>query len=340
MDNKDSTNALLAGWFKEAERALDMAVDNFYDESAWGHSAVNVDLNDNSEDPPFKHNVPSAPHCLSGNKRALPLLWTEQQQPPLKTTSTTIDLAAKNAKSPNTFTYLGFTYTHQNINKTNFLYYCNHHCSSKCKSAKLRLPFVGGKADINQPKVVGSHTRTCCIRNGVPTEGEGSYEWEGKASLKDNNEYGNKENAHPNKAAPLYIDVKEDMRKKIQVLACNNLTWSLAMCFDACWKEMDASFPQGWSGLQKHQAHELVRKACCAQGLGNTVSTVENTPAYSQMKDTKHPFLQFSGTWPHPEKPEEQMRLMVFGNPTLIPFLKTQGQILSYFLLPFSIFFH
>jgi hypothetical protein len=137
---------------------------------------------------------------------------------------------------------------------------------------------------------------------------------------------------HPNKAvAPLYIDVKEDMRKRMP-LARNNLTWAPNMCFDACRKEMDANFPQGWSGLQKHQAHELVRKAHHAQSLGNTVSTVENTPAYSQMKDMKRSFLQFSGTWPHHEKQEEQMRLMVFGNPTLIPLLMTQGWIFSYFL--------
>jgi hypothetical protein len=266
MEGEDSTDALLAG-FKEAERALDEAINNFYDENAQGNSALNVDLDDDFDDPPFKNDAPSAPRCSSGNKRALPLLWTEQKQPLLKTTSTAIDLVAKSAKSPDTFTYLGFTYTCQNINKTNVLYYCNHHRSSKCKSAKLRLPFVGGKADITQPKVVGSHTQTCWIRNGVPTKEEGSYEWEGKASLKDDNEYGNKENAHPNEAAPLYIDVKEDMRKKMQALACNNLTWSPAMCFNACRKEMDASFPQGWSGLQKHQAHELIRKARHAQGL-------------------------------------------------------------------------
>jgi hypothetical protein len=65
-------------------------------------------------------------------------------------------------------------------------------------------------------------------------------------------------------------------------------------------------------------------------GLGNTIATIANTPQYSNMANGR-PFLQFSGTWPHPEKPE-RMHLMVFGNPELIPFLKNPGQFLFYFL--------
>ncbi len=103
------------------------------------------------------------------------------------------------------------------------------------------------------------------------------------------------------------------------------------MCYDVCRKEMDVNFPKGWIGLQKLQAIELVQKSRHAQGLGNTISTVKNTPDYSQMKDSKRPFLQFSRTWPHPEKTAENMSLMVFGNPSLIPLLKTQGLIFGLF---------
>jgi hypothetical protein len=144
---------------------------------------------------------------------------------------------------------------------------------------------VGGRADIEHPKVIGSHTRTCCVRNGVPTEGEGSYRWEGKASLKDDNAYGNgNENAHPNEGtrietvfAPRYTDVNEDMKKKMHAIACGNLTWTPAMCYNACRAEMDANFPQGWVGLQKNQAVEPVRKSRHAQGLGNTIATVDSS---------------------------------------------------------------
>ncbi len=174
----------------------------------------------------------------------------------------------------------------------------------------------------------------------MPTKGGGSYAWEGKASLKDDNEYGNEENVPPNEVvAPHSTDVKEDMKKKMHALSCNNLTWTPAMCYDTCRKEMDANFPKGWVGLQKLRAIELVRKLHHAQGLGNTISTVKNTPDYSQMKDSKRPFLQFSGTWPHPEKTAENMRLMVFGNPSLIPLLKTQGHIFGYFSMHFYVFF-
>ncbi len=107
MDNEDS---ILAG-FRAAECVLDKALNDFYDKNARGDSAIIVDLDDNSDDPPFEHDAPSAPRCLLGNKRSFPLPWTEQNQPPLKATSATINLVAKNAISPNSFTYLGFTYT-------------------------------------------------------------------------------------------------------------------------------------------------------------------------------------------------------------------------------------
>jgi hypothetical protein len=143
----------------------------------------------------------------------------------------------------------------------------------------------------------------------------------------------------PNKVvAPHYTDVKEDMKKKMHVLSCNNLTWTPTMCYDARRKEIDANFPKGWVGLQKLQAIELVQKSRHAQGLRNTISTVKNTPNYSQMKDLKCPFLQFGGTWSHPEKTAENMHLMVFGNPSLIPLLKTQGWIFDYFSMHFYVF--
>jgi hypothetical protein len=126
----------------------------------------------------------------------------------------------------------------------------------------------------------------------------------------------------------------------MHAIACGNLTWTPAMCYDAWRAEMDANFPQGWVGLQKNQAVELVQKSRHAQGLGNTIATVENTPDYRNMKDNnKCPFLQFSGTWPHPDKTGEQMHLMIFGNPSLIPLLKTQGWNFGYFLWIFGYFF-
>jgi hypothetical protein len=99
MDNIDSTDALLAG-FKEAEHALNEAVNNFYDKNARGDSAVNVDLDNDSDNPPFEHNAPSAP-CCSGNKRSFSLCWTEEQT---NATSAALDHADKNKSSPDSFT--------------------------------------------------------------------------------------------------------------------------------------------------------------------------------------------------------------------------------------------
>lgn len=118
--------------------------------------------------------------------------------------------------------------------------------------------------------------------------------------------------------------------------ATQNLTWTPSTIFEECRKEIDAKFPHGWMGLQKHCCLELVRKARREMGLGNTIATVENTPAYSHMTgDTTRPFLHFSGNWPHPSPstPDERMRLMIFGNPELIPLMKNPGQLLFFYVL-------
>jgi hypothetical protein len=144
MDDDDSTEALLAKLI-EGERIIDDAIVNLYnDERARGLSAVVGDIlniDDDSDNPPFVHDALSA---LSGNKRSLPLRWTAEQLPPSKaTTSAALDLAVKNEISPDSFSLDGFTYTWQNINQRDVLYYCNHVLPSKCKSAKLRLKLVG-----------------------------------------------------------------------------------------------------------------------------------------------------------------------------------------------------
>jgi hypothetical protein len=73
MDDDDSTKALLVKLI-EGERIIDDAIVNLYDdERARGLSAIIRDIlniNDDSDNPPFEHDAPSA---LSGNKRSLPL---------------------------------------------------------------------------------------------------------------------------------------------------------------------------------------------------------------------------------------------------------------------------
>jgi hypothetical protein len=71
MDVDDPTDALLAGLIN-AKHIIDEAVKDYYNENARVDSAVIVVLNDNSDIPPFEHDVPSVP-CCSGNKRSFPL---------------------------------------------------------------------------------------------------------------------------------------------------------------------------------------------------------------------------------------------------------------------------
>ena len=178
-------------------------------------------------------------------------------------------------------------------------------------------------------QVEGQHTRRCAVKNGVETEGPGSYQWDGKVAV-------DKENVE--NAAQAFPDIKEDMRRMIGVLATQNLTWTPSTIFEECRREIDAKFPLGWSGLQKHLCLELVRKARKEMGLGNTMANVENTPTYVYMTgDTTCSFLHFSGNWPHPSpsRPDERMCLKIFRNPELIPLMKNPGQFSVLFFVIF-----
>ena len=83
----------------------------------------------------------------------------------------------------------------------------------------------------------------------------------------------------------------------------------------------DATYPL-WHGLLQHQLCELVRKACRDLGLGDTIGTVENTPAYNTMKDTGRPLLHCSACFPHPKKLDTNMRMMILANPANLGLLK------------------
>ncbi len=76
-----------------------------------------------------------------------------------------------------------------------------------------------------------------------------------------------------------------------------------------------------WYSLQEHQVLELVQKSRKKLGLRNAISTVENTPDYKLMTDTKRPFLHCFACFPHPEQHDINMHFMVFSNPTLLGLL-------------------
>ncbi|KAL3796040.1 hypothetical protein ACHAW5_007637 [Stephanodiscus triporus] len=98
-------------------------------------------------------------------------------------------------------------------------------------------------------QVEGQHSWRCAVKNGVKTEGPGSYRKEGIDKE-------NVENAQP--VAQAFPDIAEDMRRIMGVFATQNLMWTPSTIFEECRREIDAKFPLGWTGLQKHCCLELV----------------------------------------------------------------------------------
>jgi hypothetical protein len=118
------------------------------------------------------------------------------------------------------------------------------------------------------------------------------------------------------------IPVKNEMKQQVGDIVADNLTMQPDSVWTIVKKEMDDKYNGTWSGLYKSQVIELVRKSRRKLGLGDTISTVNDTKNYWLMSDMTRPFLQHSGVWPHPDGSGEYMRTMVFGNPALISLLK------------------
>ena len=158
------------------------------------------------------------------------------------------------------------------------------------------------------PVVTGSHTRNCCVQSGVSLD---SYNWEGR--LKE-------EEVHKDDDV-MSTNVTIEMTLKTQELACTRLTTKPEMIWRKVRAWADVTYPL-WHGLLQHQVCELVRKACRDLGLGDTIGTVENTPAYNPMKDTGRPLLHCSACFPNPTKLDTNMRMMILANPTNLGLLK------------------
>ena len=164
------------------------------------------------------------------------------------------------------------------------------------------LPMCNTTASINgpaHPVVSGTHSRDCCVFNGGDLLS--SYNWVG--CLKQEKEFIKKS---PNLSAEMTVKTEE--------LACSMLTHTPEMIWRAvkAWCDNDHVM---WHGLQQHQVCELVRKARRKLGQGDTIGTVENTPQYNSMSNSGRPLLHCSSCFPHPAKPNTNMRMMIFANP-------------------------
>ena len=163
---------------------------------------------------------------------------------------------------------------------------------------------VEGKADTNNPIRIGRHSRSCCFKISVNAE---LYEWEGKEDFEPVSKLvevveAKKENSHPNipvKRPKQALDVRQEMKIRISVLAVSNMTWLLKQVYDTCRGEIDKKYLSGWCGIQYNTAIDLVCNTNTRRQLnfGDAVFTVENTPNYYQMTDNKCSFLQVSMTF-------------------------------------------
>jgi hypothetical protein len=124
-----------------------------------------------------------------------------------------------------------------------------------------------------------------------------SYNWDGRP----------KEEVVRKDVEVMSTNVTIEMTLKTQELACARLTTKSEMIWHEVRAWADEIYPL-WHGLLQHQVCELVRKARRDLGLGDTIRTVENTPAYNTMKDSGRPLLHCSACFPHPTKLDTNMR--------------------------------
>ena len=183
-------------------------------------------------------------------------------------------------------------------------------CCCKCNAA-LDIKLVSGVADTSNPIRIGMHSRGCCVKMGVDTE---SYEWEGKEV------WSPKEIGWPVNLLKWRrririltflrrdlnrLDVKEEMKIRISVLAVSNMTRLPKQVHDTCRSEIDQKYVSGWSGIVYQSAIDLVRNTRRHLNFGDAISTVENVPEYNQMTDSKRSFLQVSMSFPNPVDGED-----------------------------------
>ena len=209
----------------------------------------------------------------------------------------------KNVIAEPTWSLDGFEHTRHEIGKQRTKYYCknNRHKDCKC-NATLDFHLVDGIADTNNPIRIGRHSRGCCFKMGVNTE---LYEWEGKEDFEPVSKVVEvveveKENSHPNipmKRPKQALDVKQEMKICISVLAVSNMTWLLKQVYDTCRADIDEKYPSGWCGIQYNTVIDLIRNTRRQLNFGDAISTVENTTLdYYQMTDNERSFLQVSMT--------------------------------------------
>ena len=162
----------------------------------------------------------------------------------------------------------------------------------------------------------GQHTRDCLIKNGLDPLEEDAH----PKPNHDSDDSSDEEDKKP--AARTYTDITLEMKARTKELATGNLTMLECKIWENIVRWANENYDRNWHGLTEQQCLAMVRRSRAKLGFGRALNTVENLPEYNMMTDSERPFLHFSAKWPHPEKPKESMRTMIFANPILLNLLK------------------
>jgi hypothetical protein len=121
-----------------------------------------------------------------------------------------------------------------------------------------------------------------------------------------------------------YVTCGEEMKKRVKQLATENVR----MLPDAIWtqvkQEMNEKYGDCWTGKTREYVQGLVLRTQRETGMGDKLKVLEDDPTLKNLPDGT-PFLQFHGSYPHPDEPKEMCRYMIFGSLTLIAVLLAAG---------------
>jgi hypothetical protein len=158
----------------------------------------------------------------------------------------------------------------------------------------------------------GQHSQKSALKNGLDPL---SYSKDPKDDDSDDDD------KKPAAVEKTYINITQEMKTKTAELATSKLTTTPESIWGDVVSWANCTYDGLWYRIKEQQVKDLVRKSRKKLGFGNAISTIENTHDYNKMTDQDRPFLHCSACFPHPEKPDTNMRMMIFANPYLLGLL-------------------
>ena len=121
------------------------------------------------------------------------------------------------------------------------------------------------------------------------------------------------------------VDVTEDMKRRTKELAVADWMMLPDKVWDTVKTEMTIKYGACWTGLHRDQVTKLVKNTRAEMGGDDMLRILEKDRSLHNLPSTGLPFLQFHGSLPHPEKKDEWMRYMIFGNRVLFTLLAARA---------------